>query len=139
MIGGSLSSVRLLFAALDARRRRTQAACLNRRIGRANFHHDSRPRDNNPQNYDFFEGTTAIKCIHIPSGRLVWDTDAPPLLEEYKKQDFYERNFSYSSAPLVAAIYHPAMAPVGLLLAVLGNVAGTYLGLAVAQLLSSAG
>jgi len=45
----------------------------------------------------------------------------------------------YSSAPLVAAIYHPAMAPVGLLLAVLGNVAGTYLGLIVAQLLSPAG
>ena len=42
----------------------------------------------------------------------------------------------YSSAPLVAAIYHPAMAPVGLLLAVLGNVLGTYLGLAVAQLLA---
>jgi uncharacterized membrane protein len=45
----------------------------------------------------------------------------------------------YSSAPLVAAIYHPAMAPVGLLLAVLGNVVGTYLGLAVAQLLSGFG
>jgi uncharacterized membrane protein len=45
----------------------------------------------------------------------------------------------YSSAPLVAAIYHPAMAPVGLLLAVLGNVVGTYLGLAVAQILSGLG
>jgi uncharacterized membrane protein len=45
----------------------------------------------------------------------------------------------YSSAPLVAAIYHPAMAPVGLLLAVLGNVVGTYLGLAVAQVLSGFG
>lgn len=43
----------------------------------------------------------------------------------------------YSSAPIVAAIYHPAMAPVGLLLAVLGNVLGTYAGLLVAQLLSS--
>ena len=42
-----------------------------------------------------------------------------------------------SSAPIVAAIYHPAMAPVGLLLAVLGNVLGTYLGLMVAQLLSA--
>jgi uncharacterized membrane protein len=42
----------------------------------------------------------------------------------------------YSSAPLVAAIYQPAMASVGLLLAVLGNVVGTYLGLAVAQALS---
>lgn len=41
-----------------------------------------------------------------------------------------------ASAPIVAAIYHPAMAPVGLLLAVLGNVLGTYLGLAVAQLLA---
>ena len=42
-----------------------------------------------------------------------------------------------SSAPIVAAIYHPAMAPVGLLLAVLGNVLGTYLGLLIAQLLSA--
>jgi uncharacterized membrane protein len=41
-----------------------------------------------------------------------------------------------SSTPIVAAIYHPAMAPVGLLLAVLGNVLGTYLGLMVAQLLA---
>ena len=45
----------------------------------------------------------------------------------------------YSSAPLVAALYQPAMAPVGLLLAVLGNVLGTYLGLLVAQLLAGAG
>src|SRR5438034_890489 len=42
----------------------------------------------------------------------------------------------YSSAPVVAAIYHPALAPVGLLLAVLGNVIGTYAGLLVAQVLS---
>jgi uncharacterized membrane protein len=43
----------------------------------------------------------------------------------------------YSSAPVVAAIFEPSMAPLGLLLAVLGNVLGTYLGLAVAQLLSA--
>ena len=42
----------------------------------------------------------------------------------------------YSSAPIVAAIYQPGMAPVGLLLAVLGNVIGTYAGLLVAQALS---
>jgi len=42
----------------------------------------------------------------------------------------------YSSAPIVAALYEPAMAPVGLLLAVLGNVVGTYLGLGVAELLA---
>lgn len=42
----------------------------------------------------------------------------------------------YSSAPIVAAIYEPSMAPVGLLLAVLGNVLGTYLGLLMAQVLS---
>jgi uncharacterized membrane protein len=41
-----------------------------------------------------------------------------------------------ASAPLVAALYHPAMAPLGLLLAVLGNVVGTYLGLLVAQALA---
>lgn len=43
----------------------------------------------------------------------------------------------YSSAPLVAALYEPQMAAVGLLLAVLGNVVGTYVGLAVAQVLAS--
>lgn len=42
----------------------------------------------------------------------------------------------YSSAPVVAALYQPQMAPVGLLLAVLGNVAGTYIGLLVAQVLA---
>jgi uncharacterized membrane protein len=43
----------------------------------------------------------------------------------------------YSSAPLVAALYEPSMAPVGLLLAVVGNISGTYLGLLVAQILSA--
>jgi uncharacterized membrane protein len=42
-----------------------------------------------------------------------------------------------SSAPLVADIYQPGTAPVGLLLAVVGNVAGTYVGLFVAQVLST--
>ena len=43
----------------------------------------------------------------------------------------------YSSAPVVAEIYQPGLAPVGLLLAVVGNVLGTYIGLAVGQLLAS--
>lgn len=38
------------------------------------------------------------------------------------------------SAPLVSAVYRPALAPVGLLLAILGNVLGTYLGLVTAHL-----
>jgi uncharacterized membrane protein len=38
------------------------------------------------------------------------------------------------SAPIVAAAYQPGLAQVGLLLAVLGNVAGTYLGLVCAAL-----
>ncbi len=42
----------------------------------------------------------------------------------------------YSSAPIVAEIYQPGLAPVGLVLAVVGNVLGTYLGLAVGQLLA---
>ena len=42
-----------------------------------------------------------------------------------------------SSAPIVADIYQPGAAPVGLLLAVVGGVAGTYAGLLVAQLLST--
>lgn len=37
------------------------------------------------------------------------------------------------SAPIVAAVYHPALAPVGLLLAILGNIIGNYLGLLCAQ------
>ncbi|MGE0640438.1 MAG: DUF819 domain-containing protein [Thermoanaerobaculia bacterium] len=45
----------------------------------------------------------------------------------------------YSSAPVVAEIFQAGLAPVGLLLAVLGNILGTYLGLAVAQLLRALG
>jgi uncharacterized membrane protein len=39
------------------------------------------------------------------------------------------------SAPIVASVYQPAMAPVGLLMAVLGYILGTYVGLGVAWLL----
>ncbi len=39
------------------------------------------------------------------------------------------------SAPIVAAVYHPQLAPVGLLLGILGNIAGTYAGLLCAQIL----
>ena len=37
------------------------------------------------------------------------------------------------SAPIVAAVYRPALSAVGLLLAILGNVLGTYLGLVTAR------
>jgi uncharacterized membrane protein len=40
------------------------------------------------------------------------------------------------SAPIVAGVYHPAMAPVGLLMAVVGYVLGIYAGLGTAWLLS---
>jgi uncharacterized membrane protein len=39
-----------------------------------------------------------------------------------------------ASAPIVAAAYEPALAPVGLLLGILGNVMGTYLGLMTSML-----
>jgi uncharacterized membrane protein len=39
-----------------------------------------------------------------------------------------------ASAPVVAGIYHPQLAPVGLLLAVLGNILGTFLGLITTRL-----
>jgi uncharacterized membrane protein len=39
-----------------------------------------------------------------------------------------------ASAPIVAAAYEPALAPVGLLLGILGNVMGTYIGLIASQL-----
>jgi uncharacterized membrane protein len=39
-----------------------------------------------------------------------------------------------ASAPVVAAIYHPELASVGLLLAVLGNILGTFLGLLVSRM-----
>jgi uncharacterized membrane protein len=40
-----------------------------------------------------------------------------------------------ASAPVVAGVYHPAMAPVGLLMAVAGYILGIYGGLACAALL----
>jgi tetratricopeptide (TPR) repeat protein/outer membrane protein assembly factor BamB len=62
-----------------------------------------RPRDPNPQNFDTFDGVTSVKCLHIPSGKLVWDTDRAPLLDEMKSvcKDFFDRNFSFSGPPLV--------------------------------------
>ncbi|MEE9911744.1 MAG: DUF819 family protein [Deltaproteobacteria bacterium] len=39
-----------------------------------------------------------------------------------------------ASAPVVAAVYEPGLASVGLLLAILGNIVGTYLGMICAQL-----
>jgi uncharacterized membrane protein len=39
-----------------------------------------------------------------------------------------------ASAPVVAEVYHPGLASVGLLLAILGNIVGTWLGIACAQL-----
>ncbi len=39
-----------------------------------------------------------------------------------------------ASAPVVAAVYQPGLASVGLLLAILGNIVGTYLGIITAQL-----
>jgi len=39
-----------------------------------------------------------------------------------------------ASAPVVAEVYHPGLASVGLLLAILGNIVGTWLGIAAAQL-----
>ena len=39
-----------------------------------------------------------------------------------------------ASGPVLAGVYHPDLAPVGLLLAVLGNVSGTFLGLMTAQI-----
>ncbi|HZE98341.1 MAG TPA: PQQ-binding-like beta-propeller repeat protein, partial [Planctomycetota bacterium] len=65
---------------------------------------EARPREANPGNQmDGFEGVTALKCLHIPTGKLVWDTDLSPLIDEYKTvcKDFFERNFSYSAPPLV--------------------------------------
>jgi len=63
----------------------------------------TRPRDPNPNAVDFFEGTTALKCFHIPSGKLVWDTDMAPLVDDMKAvcKDFFDRNFSFSAQPLV--------------------------------------
>src|SRR6185295_13251684 len=64
---------------------------------------EARPRDPNQQAQDGFEGVTALKCLHIPTGKLVWDTDLSPLADELKAvcKDFYERNFSFSAPPLV--------------------------------------
>jgi uncharacterized membrane protein len=44
-----------------------------------------------------------------------------------------------ASAPVVAGVYHPAMAPVGLLMAVAGYVLGIYGALLCAYLLSLVG
>ena len=44
-----------------------------------------------------------------------------------------------ASAPIVASVYHPAMAPVGLLMAVAGYVLGIYAALGCAWMLGALG
>lgn len=63
----------------------------------------TRPREAGQAANDPFEGTTSLKCLHIPTGRRVWDTDLPPLLDALKAagKEFFERNFSFSSPPVV--------------------------------------
>ncbi|WP_156112620.1 DUF819 family protein, partial [Halobacillus sp. BBL2006] len=39
-----------------------------------------------------------------------------------------------SSAPIVASVFQPALAPVGLLMGILGNIVGTYAALLCGQL-----
>jgi outer membrane protein assembly factor BamB/tetratricopeptide (TPR) repeat protein len=70
----------------------------------------SRSRDPNPGNQDYFEGPAAVKCIHIPTGKLVWDTDASPLTEVFRELvsrkgsgfEFYDQdNYAFSSPVVV--------------------------------------
>ena len=44
-----------------------------------------------------------------------------------------------SAAPVVAAAFHPALAPVGVLLAVLGYALGTYGAILCAQMMAAVG
>jgi outer membrane protein assembly factor BamB/tetratricopeptide (TPR) repeat protein len=69
-----------------------------------------RPRDVFLQQNDYFEGVTSVKCLRFPSGQVVWDTDSPALLEEFRRMlaqpnsglGFYDRNFSFCGPPLVS-------------------------------------
>lgn len=62
---------------------------------------ESRPREVVGQEIPF-EGLTAVKCLHIPSGRLIWDTDLDPLLGESRKLPFYDKAFSYTGPPVLS-------------------------------------
>ncbi|HXG61022.1 MAG TPA: PQQ-binding-like beta-propeller repeat protein [Planctomycetota bacterium] len=63
----------------------------------------TRPREGGQLANDPFEGTTSLKCLHIPTGRCVWDTDLPPLRDAVRAagKEFFDRNFSFSSPPVV--------------------------------------
>ncbi|HLD69443.1 MAG TPA: DUF819 family protein, partial [Candidatus Omnitrophota bacterium] len=39
-----------------------------------------------------------------------------------------------ASAPIVAEIYHPGLSAIGLLMAILGNIVGTYIGITTGQI-----
>jgi outer membrane protein assembly factor BamB/tetratricopeptide (TPR) repeat protein len=50
---------------------------------------------------DVFEGPTSIKCFHIPTGRVVWDSDASANLQALGPAGakYVERNFAYTGTP----------------------------------------
>ena len=61
----------------------------------------------------------------------------PKFYTEIEKAEFriidLASRLGTASAPIVAGIYQPSLAPVGLLLAIMMNIIGTTIGLAVAQ------
>lgn len=65
----------------------------------ATLYSDRPRRDTNPQTMDLFDGPTRLVCFHIPSGRVVWDTDR--LEAQFRAFDFVDRNFAFSAPPLV--------------------------------------
>ncbi len=55
----------------------------------------------NPNQQDFFEGPQRLVCIDAVTGKLVWDTDDAALQAVLKKQEFFDRNWAFSTPPLV--------------------------------------
>ncbi len=58
---------------------------------------------------ELFAGPASVKCLHIPTGKLLWDTDSPSLFDEFRRLssvsgsgfDFIGKNFVFTSPVLV--------------------------------------
>ncbi|MBI2901648.1 MAG: PQQ-binding-like beta-propeller repeat protein [Planctomycetes bacterium] len=65
----------------------------------ATLYSERTKREVNPQTMDLFDAPTRLACFHIPSGRIVWDTDTmEALLRPY---EFPDRNYAFCSPPIV--------------------------------------
>lgn len=69
----------------------------------ATLYSEKARKDTNPQTMDLFDAPTRLVCLRLSDAKVMWDTDQ--LESAFKGYDFVDRNFAFSSPPIVKGRY----------------------------------